>query len=533
VLDVLIRNGWIADGTGNPRYPADVAIEGERIVEVARLPEAPARRVIDATGKTVCPGFVDPNGHSDWTVLTNPTGDSFIHQGVTSEVVGNCGNSFAPVSELSRAFITARLRAHAYEGPVEWSSFAQYLDVAVESGSSTNMAWIVGHNAMRYAAGVAGPECSEDQARTMEGHVREAMEAGALGMSSGLEFEPGRSATTEELIRLAKVAGKYDGYYTSHTRNRDARLQESTEEFLRIVRESGTHGEYLHLNVRYNTGAPEGGWQRAVDMLARERESGLDVLTDTTPFTFGTGMMAGILPPRIFERGVESALAYLQDPAARRQLRHECDRYWRFISRGDWERVRIEGSRTHPEIDGKNFREIAELWGRDEWDCYFDILVEAGREMESIQVVGMLFTEEHLAEMIRHPLFSLSADTWSSRTDGPLSEVTRFPLPYCGHVHYLTHHVREMGTLRLEECIRKMTSMPATHFGLRGRGLIRPGYFADVVVFDYDALDNGSTVENPVAYARGVEHVLVNGVFTLDSGRHTGARAGRILRRGI
>jgi N-acyl-D-amino-acid deacylase len=532
MLDVLIRNGWIADGTGNPRFPADVAIAGDRIVDVARLSEATAHRVIDATGKIVCPGFVDPNGHSDWTVLTNPTGDSFIYQGVTSEIVGNCGNSFAPVSELSRAFITARLRAHAYEGPVEWSSFAEYLDVTAKSGSSTNLAWIVGHNAMRYAAGVSGHECTEDQARTMECYVREAMEAGALGMSSGLEFEPGRSATTEELIRLAKVAGEYDGYYTSHTRNRDVRLQESTEEFLTIVRESGTHGEYLHLNVRYNTGASDGAWQQAVDTLERERQSGLDVLTDTTPFTFGTGMMAGILPPRIFEGGVESALEYLRDPIARLQLRQECDRYWRFISRGDWERVRIEGSRTHPEIDGKNFREIAELWGKDEWDCYFDILVAAGRGMESIQIVGILFTEEHLAEMIRHPLFSLSADTWSSRIDGPLSEVTRLPLPYCGHVHYLTHHVREKGTLRLEECIRKLTSMPATHFGLKGRGLLRPGYFADVAVFDYEALDDVSTLEKPVAYARGFEYVLVNGVFTLDAGRHTGALAGRILRRG-
>jgi N-acyl-D-amino-acid deacylase len=530
MLDVLIHGGWVADGTGNPAYPVDVAVEGERIADIGRFPHAVARRTIDATGKIVCPGFVDPNGHSDWTILTNPTGDSFIHQGITSEIVGNCGNSFAPVSDLSRDFIGARLRQHAYAGSVSWSYFADYLHTISAMGTSTNMAWIVGHNAMRYAAGVSGPACTEEQARTMEGYVREAMEAGAIGMSSGLEFEPGRSATTAELIRCAKVAGEYDGYYTSHIRNRDEFLQQAVDEFLTIVRESGTHGELLHLNVRYDTGAAEGAWQRAVDTLEAERRSGLDVLTDTTPFTFGTGMMAGILPPRIFADGAEQAVEYLRDPTARRQLRGECDRYWRFISRGAWERLRMEGSREYPELNGKNFREIADLRGKDEWDCYFDILAAAGRGMESIQIVGILFTEEHLAEMIRHPLFSLSADTWSSRVDGPLSEVTRFPLPYCGHVHYLTHHVREKGTLRLEECIRKLTSMPATHFGLRGRGLLQPGYFADIVVFDYEALDDVSTLENPVAYARGVEYVLVNGVFTLDGGRHTGARAGQMLR---
>jgi N-acyl-D-amino-acid deacylase len=531
MLDVLIKGGWIADGTGNPAYPADVAIEGDRIVEVGRLPRANAHRIVDAASKMVCPGFVDPNGHSDWTILANPTGDSFIHQGITSEIVGNCGNSFAPVSDLSRSFIGGRLRQHAWSEPVEWSTFGEYLETIAAMRTSTNMAWLAGHNAIRYAAGVTTPQCSEEQVRTMEAYVREAMEAGALGMSSGLEFEPGRSATTEELIRLAKVAGSYDGYYTSHIRNRDEFLQDAVEEFLTIVRESATHGELLHLNVRYNTGAREGAWQKAVDTLEAERRHGMDVLTDTTPFTFGTGMMAGILPPRLFACGVEAATASLRDPSARRQLRSECDRYWRFISAGEWERVRMEGSEEYPELAGKNFTEISEMWGKDEWDCYFDILANAGAGMESIQVVGILFTEEHLAEMIGHPLFSLSADTWSSRIDGPLSKVTRFPLPYCGHIHYLTHHVREKGTLRLEECIRKLTSMPATHFGLRGRGLVQSGYFADVVVFDYEALDDVSTLEHPVAYATGVEHVLVNGVFTLDGGKHTGARAGKMLRR--
>lgn len=532
MLDVLIRGGRVADGTGNPLYPADVAIQGDSIVEVGRLPGSTARRTIDATGKIVCPGFVDPNGHSDWTILTNPTGDSFIYQGVTTEIVGNCGNSFAPISAKSRPFMTARLRAHAYQGPVEWSSFGEYLETVSSMGSSTNMAWIVGHNAVRYAAGIFGAKVSDEGRRTMREYVREALDSGAVGFSTGLEFEPGRSATTEEIIDLAKIAGEFDAYYTSHTRNRDRFLQESTEEFLRIVRESGAHGEYLHLNVRHNTGTPEGGWQRAVNTVAQAREEGLDVLTDTTPFTFGTGMMAGILPPRIFENGVEGALACLQDRTAREQLRTECDRYWRFISLGEWDRVRIEGSRLYPELDGKNFFEISELWGRDPWECYFDILVAAGHQMESIQMVGVLFTEEHMAEMIAHPLFALSADTWSSTTEGPLSEVTRFPLPYCGHVHYLTHHVREKGTLRLEDCIRKMTSMPANHFNLRGRGLLKPGYFADVVVFDYDRLEDVSTLENPVAYAQGVEHVLVNGTFALDGTKHTGARAGRMLVRG-
>ncbi len=531
MLDVLIRNGWLADGTGNPTYPADLGIHGDRIAAIGRLSDAQAQRVIDATDRIVCPGFVDADGHTDYTMFANPTLESTVRQGVTTEVVGGCGNSFAPVSTVSHQFIAGRLRELAYEGPVEWSSFADYLDAIAAMGTSGNFAFLVGHNALRYAAGVFEPKARSDQLRAMENYVREAMEAGALGLSSGLEFEPGRSAPTEELVELARVAAEYGGCYVSHIRNRDTHFQEAVDEFVEIVRRSTQRGQLQHLNVRYNTGADEGAWQRAVDTMGRARRDGLAILSDAFPFPFALGLMAGILPPWLFDEGVGRAAERLRDRGIRERLRVDCDRYWRFIHRGEWDRVRLQGSPQHPELNGKTFREIAALWGKDEWDCYFDVLAAAGVRLESVLMVGTLFTEEHLAEMIRHPLFCLSPDNWSSRIDGPLSEVTRHPLPYCGHVHFLTHHVRERGTLRLEEAIRKMTSMPASHFGLHDRGLLRPGCAADVVVFDFEALDDVSTWERPLAYARGVEHVLVNGVMVVDGGEHTGARPGRVLRR--
>ena len=260
MLDVLVTGGWLVDGTGNPGTRADVAVAGDRIADVGRLDGASARRVVDASGKIVCPGFVDGDGHSDYTLFANPTQESTIRQGVTTEVFGGCGNSFAPVSDRSRAFIAGRMRELAYEGPVPWSSFAEYVEAIEAMGTTCNFACLVGHNAVRYAAGVAGPAPSEDDLRSMEDYVREAMEAGAVGLSSGLEFEPGRSATTEELIRLASVAGEYGGYYVSHTRNRDSRLQQAVDEFVRIVREATARGQHLHLNVRHNTGAAEHGW---------------------------------------------------------------------------------------------------------------------------------------------------------------------------------------------------------------------------------------------------------------------------------
>ena len=530
MLDVLIRGGRVADGTGNPIHPADVALEGDRIVAVERLDGASAERVIDATGKIVCPGFVDVNGHSDWSMFSNPTFESTIRQGVTTEIAGNCGNGFAPATDASRPFIESRLREFAYEGEVAWTDFASYLKAVASLRPSSNLGFMVGHNTLRYAAGVER-DPTEDQMVEMEGFVREAMDAGAYGFSSGLEFEPGRHSGTEELVRLAPVAGAQGGWHSSHIRNRDQFLQEAVEEFLTVVRRSGCRGELLHLNVRHRSGAADGAWERAVRTLEASRSAGLDVLTDTTPYPFGTGMMAAILPDWLFEGGVAGALERLRDRQVRRRLRGDCDRYWRFIHKGEWDRVRLQGSPDFPELNGLNFVEISEAWHQDPWDCYFDILAASGPRMESVQLIGTLFTEAHLAEMIAHPLFMLSADTFSSRAEGPLARVLQHPLPYAGHIHFLTHHVRARGTLRLEDAIRKLTSMPARHYGLPDRGLLRPGCAADVVVFDFEKLEDVSTMEKPAAYARGVEHVFVNGVAVVDGGEHTGARPGRILRR--
>ena len=531
MLDYLISGGWVVDGTGNPAYPADVAIQGDRVVDVARLPGATAMRVIDARGKTVCPGFIDIHSHTDWSIHANPLAQSTIRQGVTSEVVGNCGCSNAPLNDSSRASITGKLRDYAYRGPIDWSTFANHLDVVARMGTSCNLAWYVGHNTVREAAGVVGAQVSEAQMQCMERLVHEAMQAGALGLSTGLEFEPGRTATTDEIIRLAQAAGQYGGCYASHIRNRDAYLQEAVEEFLAIVRQSRTVGEISHLNVRYNSGVPEGGWERAVTTMERGRRDGLDVLADTTPFPDGIGQLAAILPPWIKADGPARAGELMRDPRVRARLRTDCDRYWRFIHRGEWHRVRMARNPLFPELAGKSFPEIAALWGKDEWDCCFDILLAYGERMDSLFVIGQIKSEALLAQMTSHPLYSLGVDGFSSSIDPSFSIPTAHPIHYAGMVHYLTHHVRRNGTLRLEDAIRKMTSMPATHLSLQGRGLLQPGYYADVVVFDFEALDDVSTIEHPEAYVRGVEHVFVNGTPVVDGGQHTGARPGRHLLR--
>ncbi len=534
-MDILICNGLVADGTSNPLYPADVMIEDDRITEVGRLQDAQAARIIDAHGKIVCPGFIDCHSHTDWTIHTNPTVQSTIRQGVTTEIVGNCGMGNAPVSDLSREKVASRLREYCYEGPVTWSSFSEYLAAISQMKISCNLAWFVSHGAIRESAGIgvsmASSAVTEDQMRTMENSVREAMEAGALGLSTGLEYEPGRLASTDEILRLAQVVGEYDGFYTSHLRNYADSLQAAVEEFIEIVNLSGTRGQISHLNVRYNTGAADGAWQRAVETIEQARHDGLNIQTDCVGMNDGFGCLAAILPPWVRAGGPEQTAKSLQDPEVRLKVRNECDRYWRFIHRGEWDRVRIMQSEQFPEIAGMHFFEIADLWGKDVWDCYFDILVAAGSRLDSLLALAHVFTDEHVAEMVRHPLFSLEGDIPSSSLDGPLKDKLPYRASFAGMIHFLTYHVKEKHTLSIEDAIRKMTSMPATHFGLRDRGLIRKGGYADVVVFDYNQLDDVATNENPLAYAKGIECVIVNGTPVVDNAKHTGSRPGRNLFR--
>lgn len=531
MLDLVIRGGVVVDGSGSAGTRADVGVDGARIAAIGQLESVEAARVIDATGKVVAPGFVDPHSHSDWTLHANPEAHSTIRQGVTTEIVGNCGIGNAPVSLFSKDTVATRLRAHGHSDGASWRSFADYLDVVAAQGTSQNLAFFVGHSTIRDAAGVGSRAPTVAELDTMVGYVEEAMDAGALGMSTGLEYSTGQYADTREVVELAKVLGRRSGYYASHVRNRDAHLLESVRELLDIVRSVGCAGQVSHLNVRHDTGAPPGAWRDAVDLLEAARHEGVDVEADTTPFRQGLGMMIGILPQWLLSQGFGAVAEQLLDPSVRQRLRGECDRYWRFVHKGQWRRVRLQSSTQFPAWSGMSFPDIAAQAGKDEWDCYFDIVSAAGSGMGDLLLVGDLFTDEHLVEMITHPLFSLGVDSMTSSTSEPLVSVTTSPLSYRGHVEYLARHVRQLHTLSLEEAVHKMSGKPAARFGLKQRGLLRQGWYADLVVFDPETIDSASTFEQPAAYPVGIDAVVVNGRLTVDGGAHTGARAGDVLRR--
>ena len=405
MLDTLIQGGWLIDGTGNPKRRADVGIIDDRIVEVGLLADARAARTVDARNRLVLPGFVDGHSHSDTTILVNPLAQSTIRQGITTEVVGNCGNSPAPLRPRTEAGDDPL--GIGGRSPKPWTTFGEFLEHVETTGVTPNLAWLVGHNTLRTAVGVVGSAVSPDQIATMRLLLDEALDAGAIGLSTGLEFDPGRYASTAEIVALADFVGRRGGFYVSHIRNRAKALQPAIKEFINIMRQSGTRGQVSHLNVRANTGAADDAWAQAVAAVERARDDGLDIQCDCTPYVDGGGAPTAILPMWVTEKGRHQAADYLRDPVLREEIKGDCDRYWAFITRGDWHRIRIASSSNHPEIVGLNFDQIAAMWGRTHWDCLFDLFVEVLSREGHIGYIGQLFTEDHVMTM-----FSTRCSVW-------------------------------------------------------------------------------------------------------------------------
>lgn len=529
VLDTLIAGGDVVDGSGAAIRRCDVGIKDDRIVYLGLARDVQADRVVDACGKYVMPGLIDPHSHSDWSTLGNPEAYSTIHQGVTTEVVGNCGVTYAPLGAADVESAQSSLRAMGYQGTVDWRSFGSLLDTVHKARTAQNLVWFVGHTAVRSAARSDAASTGADERRLRVRLIEEALDAGAIGLSSGLEYGAGRFADREELADLARVVGRRDGMYASHIRNRDSELDAAVDEFFDVVHRGGVRAQLSHLNVRYGTGADAGAWHRAVDRVVDERRRGTDVLADMTPYPHGIGMAAGLLPGWLVERPAAEAAQLLRDNEVRARVRADCDRYWRFVHRGQWDRVRLGVSTACQEWEGLTFPEIAARHGRDEWDCLFDVLAAAGADLGNVQLLGLLFTEDHLADAIGHDHFLLGVDAFTTRRDGALHTRTRHPLFYYGHTHYLAHHV-PAGTLALEDAVHKMTGMVADHFGIRDRGYLRPNHYADIVVLDPEILATTDTWALPAAYAEAARHVWVNGVAVVTDGRHTGTLPGRLLR---
>jgi N-acyl-D-amino-acid deacylase len=531
VFDILIRGGKIIDGTGNPWFPGDVGILGDRIAEVGNLVGATGKYEIDAAGKIVCPGFVDCHSHSDWTILGNRYATSSIYQGVTTEIVGNCGYSPAPMTDLSRPVTASMHESHCPDVAVDWATVAELLD-RIQEGTAFNIGWQVGHGTIRRAAMVEPEKAvpSDDEMRQMERLVAQSLDAGAIGLSFGLEFMPGRMAEPEELRRLCAVAGQRKKMTSWHVRNRDRRFLEAVEEAIAITRAASAGLQLSHLSAK--PGSTPRAWNRCMETVRLARSEGHDVQCDMIPYTIGPGQLATILPNWATEGTPAAIQARLRDPETRQRLMAESDRYWFLFYFREWDKLWLTRSHAHPEWLGMSFREIGEAAGKDPFDCVYDILADELDEGQGLRarVNGMLFSEGDVAEWISDPLFSIAADSRTRHGDGPSPEAAYHPNCYGWTPLVIQKYVHELRTMSLEVAICKMTSMPAARF-VTDRGILRSNMMADVNVFDEMTFKTRATYLEPHTYAEGMDYVLVNGQLALEKGVPTGALAGRVLGR--
>jgi N-acyl-D-amino-acid deacylase len=525
-FDLVLKGATILDGTGAPAFPGDVGILGDGIAAVGDIGAGQAKRVLDVSGLHVAPGFIDIHSHSDFTVLVYPTADSRVLQGVTTEITGNCGSSAAPL--MGVAADENRKDWKENDIDADWTDVASYFARIEKTRVSLNQAMLLGQGTLREnAIGMADRPLTADEMKGVLRAVEEGIEQGAWGLSTGLEYTPGRYTPTAEIVAMARAVARRGGFYASHIRNEERLLLEAVDEAIRIGREAGIRVEISHVKA-----SGRGNWDKqfaSLSLIESARRDGVAVLGDAYPYTaYSTGLTV-TFPSWALEGGTSAILARLRGPE-RERIRKEVNDYVLNGDPGDYAliviaSVKTEGNRP---FVGKNLAEVAEVWKAEPAEALLRLVEE---EETSVSYVGHGMSPENVERVLRHPLVMIGSDGVSMAPVGKALHSRPHPRSYGAYPRVLGYYARERRLFDLPAAVRKMTSLPADQVGLSDRGRIARGKKADLVVFDAAAVKDVATFEDPHRYPLGIVHVLVNGVPVVEKGAHTGARPGRVLRK--
>lgn len=514
MLDLILRGGTLVDGSGAPRRRADVGIQGDRIAAVGQLADDVAAREVDINGLTVAPGFVDLHAHSDLSLLSDGRARSKIHQGVTTEVVGNCGLSPFPApaeraAEVRRAVAIVDLDAAV---PMTWNTVRGYRDVLGGSGTAVNVVVLAGHVALRVAiAGDAPGVLSDaDLARLADG-ADAALEGGAVGLSTGLMYPPARFADGRELEVLGHAVARHDAILAAHMRDYGPQLLDAVEEVVAVARVTGCRLQISHLAVagRRNWGSV----RRALDIVDAAIADGLDIGVDIYPYLAGSANLSQLLPGWAQEGGSDVVAGRLHDASVRSRIRED----WTESLQLGWDEVFV--SLVDPELEavalGKSVEEVARAWDTDADDAALELIA---RTADRVQMVAFGRSDDDLDAVLRHDAAAIGSDGFSLDPDGPTGLGRPHPRSYGCYPRLLGKYVREEGVLTLERAVAMSTSVPAARLAIGDRGLVREGAFADLVVFDADRIIDRATFEDPATFPDGIVHVLVNGTAVIVDG---------------
>ena len=523
--DVIIRGGQVIDGTGAAPVVADIAIAGDRIVQIGPV-QGSSGNTIDATGKIVCPGFIDIHSHTDLSLLVDPRAESKIRQGVTTEVAGQDGSSLAPLTN-------GRLRSlqegygRRYGVDIGWTDFTGLFNTLEQQGIGLNFISLAGQGTIRgYVVGYENVPASARQVDAMKDLVDQAMSEGAWGLSSGLEYTPGSFADEDEIAELGRVAAGYSGFYATHMRNEDDFLVEAVSEAISTARKAGIALQIAHFKASGRRNRDKVAV--CFDMIEQAIGEGMDITLDRYPYIAYATTLQNLFPTRFRAGGAEAFVSRLQSPdvlpAMKRAAVDKVDML------GDWSAVMITsvGRAENQDYVGRRVSEIVARSGQDPFEFVRELLIA---ENGSVGMVGFGMSEEEITSVLTHPLVMVASDGGAAAVSGPLSETSPHPRYYGTFPRVLGKYCREEGLFDLPTAVHKMTGQPAQRLGLADRGRIDVGLVADLVVFDPDTVIDRADFMNPHQYAQGIESVLVNGAVVIDGGEHTGALPGKVLRK--
>ncbi|HUP54938.1 MAG TPA: D-aminoacylase [Methylomirabilota bacterium] len=538
-FDLLLRGGTVIDGTGSPGRRADVGVLGDRILAIDDLSAVDVRgvaQVIDVGGLVVAPGFIDPHGHSDGALFVDGALVSHLRQGYTTQLSGNCGDSLAPLTDAGREVVELTLRQN--QVVARWRTFGEYLDAVEGEALGINVAFLVGHGTVRAAVmGADAVQASEADLAAMAGEVEAALDAGAFGLSTGLIYAPGMHADPAEVAELVTVATRRGGLYATHMRNEGAGLFDSLSESIatiRAARDTGVDGARLQIShLKCGGSAVWGRAAEAISLLEAARAEGLDVAADQYPYTAAATTLATILPPSLLGLGVEECVAALGDHEVRDRVVAEMERGisgWEHVTDDPgWAGIRISYAPSRPDWAGRSLAELGAELEVDPAELALDALID---DRLDVSVVIECMSEADVEVILAVPWIGVCTDAQGRRPGHPVLDAGRpHPRTYGSTARVLGTYVRERATLGLETAVAKLTGQSAARLGVRDRGVLRDGAFADLVVFDSATIADAATYQQPSRYPVGIEHVVVNGRVAVLGGQETGERGGRLLRR--
>ena len=530
VHDVILRNGLIYDGSGSAPFRGDLAIDGKRISAVGDLGGAMARQEIDARGLAVAPGFINMLSWANESLIADGRSQSDIRQGVTLEVMGE-GFSMGPLNDGMKKELVEQQSDIKY--PIEWTTLGEYLDFLVHKGISPNVASFVGATSVRvHELGYADRAPTPEEMERMKDLVRQAMKEGALGVASALIYAPAFYAQTPELVELCRAAGESGGMYITHMRSEGNRILEAIDETLDIAKQAGVPAEIYHLKT-----AGETNWPKEDEVLAKiekARADGVRITADMYTYTAGATGLDAAMPPWVQEGGYEAWKKRLQDPAVRKRVIEEIKtptNEWEnlLLLAGSPDRVLLVAFKNDElkPLTGKTLAEVAAMRHESPEEAAVDLVIEDGSR---VGTVYFLMSEENLRKQIARPWVSFGSDEASLAPEGVFLKSNPHPRAYGNVARLFARYVRDEKVIPVQEAVRRLTSLPATNLGIRDRGALRAGYFADVVVFDPATIQDHATYENPHQNSTGVVDVFVNGTEVLSNGEHTGALPGMVVR---